>query len=103
MQMKDQFVLASTAPLNTTAVVLGMLMNGSVVAAIAAAFIGENVQALGADASVADQEIVQVVVAALPMVMLKAWFVEPATTAPFVVAPHAPLAIVGRPWPVTTI
>jgi hypothetical protein len=90
-------VLASTAPLKTTPVVLGMPTNGNVVAAIAAAFIAMNKQAFGAAANVADHEIVQVVVPAAPMVMLPAWFVLPATTAPFVVVPQAPDAIVGRP------
>lgn len=100
-QMKDQFVLARTAPWKTTPVVLGASVKGSVVAAIAAAFIAMKTHAFGAEPSVADHEIVQVVVEAEPIVMLPAWFVLPATTAPFVVAPQAPLAIVGKPADVT--
>ena len=70
---------------------------GSVVAAIAAAFIAINMHAFGADANVADHEIVQAVVDADPIVICPAWFVLPATTAPLVVAPQAPEEIVGKP------
>lgn len=83
--------------------VLGAPVRATVVpVAAAAAFAGKNTQAFGATLSVADHEMVQVVVAAAPIVILPDWLVLPATTAPLVVVPQAPLAIVGKPVVLTS-
>jgi hypothetical protein len=64
------------------------------------ALAGKNVQARGATAvkiEPLDQVRAHVVVAVAPIVMLPDESVLPATTAPFVPVPQAPLAIVGSP------
>ena len=70
-------------------------MYGSVVAAMAAAFAAMTRQAFGATAKVAENETVQDVVDAEPIVMRPLALVP--ATVPFVVAPQAPLAMVVTP------
>ncbi len=82
------------------AVVMALMYAAVVPTAAAAEFAGWITQARGAVASVVLKLTVQVAVLAEPMVMLPLWSVLPATTAPFVVAPQAPEAIVGKPIPV---
>ena len=93
-------MFSSAVPVRTTCVDDGAPTKATVVpVAAAAALDGKNEHAFGtaAVAKVPDHEMVQVVVDADPIVILPDRLVLPVTTAPLVVVPQAPLAIVGVP------
>jgi hypothetical protein len=88
-------VFASADPVTTHAVAEGVPTRATVVPVAAAVALPGKIKHAPGAVIVVENEIVQVVVAEAPIVMLPDWLVP--EMLPFVPVPHAPEAIVGVP------